>query len=723
MSKRCISFLYLFILVLFYLVISYYRLEQYSGLYVSDGGNFVSEAKQVIGRVTYWYNDSPVLEGRHPILSLALLGVLVIFFNPFQSLAIYAIIGAVSSIIGLYIFISKYFDNLTAFITTFLFSISLPFNLQMTWGNIFAYFGYCFILIILSRLEITLNLRHIFILSLFTFFLVGFDPIPLIFYIITFIFYIFLNLLVRFISKNYYLFKKTLKFASIYIILSIFLSLPFLPQYFNLFSLYVRGELKYSTTSNYYINILEIIGSFNNLMFPPIFWIIIISMGSLALFLEFKKYRKFASLIYIYVSLLFAYLILQFFILINRPARMIYYLNVISTIPLAILLNYHTRISSKFVKSLVITIILALLFFTWLPIETRVSDSYRFYNRGKYGLDDSRIRVLETLKELVPKNVTIITNVRGHFDFWIQGYSERRAIGIEEPFVYLSEDLTFSDERWRAHIASIATSGNIALENGFIQLLDTFPIAYANPYFGIFVGAYERKIFLNDSMIIIEYYDTRIHEHKALSLNCASKTFIKNLNTLIYVYNLTDFIVYKSYTLIDDRVLINFKITPLKKEIYINRITIPFLLIDKNNNHIEFSNNLNHFTIRGKNSFGYNWTTFIDINECTNYYNCSLLSLLNYYGVNVTLMPRNALSNLSFSILLRFSEDGFILDSYKFSLQFINATYWINYYKVKYAVIDGNETIDLKFLELTNKWVLICEKIDRFYILYLKNNN
>jgi len=753
----------LLLIVSFNIYVDYLRLYPFSGLYVSDGGTIISETKHLFGFINLWYNGSYILYGRQPFLSLIPLGILNMFFNPFQTLAIYAVVGRIFAIVGMYIFLIKYFELETAIVSTFLFSVSFPLNLQMAWGGIFAYVAYGLIFIILSNLEISIDLKHILKLSFLTALLIGFDIIPTVFFTIFIILYTIFNFSSAFFRDDFSTMQHVFKFSFIYILLSMFMALPFLPQYLNMVYLYFNNELKYTSSGTFFYRFIDIKNCFRNYMSPPLFWVIVLLFGSFSLFSKLPiilgsgNREKIHSLRYIYASLLATYFIKQFIILINRPARMIYYLNFISIIPLAILLNISSCFISKisknfyyiiiyirlpsrsvslaiycqsanlFKKTLVIVFILLIFIYVYMPNQSKLNAALWFYNRGPYGLDSSKLKVLEALKYLIPKHDTIITNVRGHFDFWIQGYLERRAIGVEEPFVYLSEDLTFSDERQRAHVASVALYGNYAIENGFIQLLDTFPISFANPYFSIYTGSYEKKLFIDDKSVIIEYQIDR--EYKEISLDFATKNFKKSANMLIFTYNVqfsndTIILIYKTYELIGNKVYLKFNITVLKDSLRVRKVYIPILSLEPSDEFIFINNESFQIEINGLNRFGYHWSATVATivnNEVTVPVNIYPIILYGCKGVNFIFEQKdNLMNNLTIEFIITFYEEGVAYNEYSYLFRFIDANFWLNYYNVKYAVIDESDFRALYFLKLSNNWEII-QKIDKFLILKRTN--
>jgi hypothetical protein len=126
--------------------------------------------------------------------------------------------------------------------------------------------------------------------------------------------------------------------------------------------------------------------------------------------------------------------------------------------------------------------------------------------------------------------------------------------------------------------------------------------------------------------------------------------------------------------------------------------------------------------VNGINSFGYYWSATITTDNNNLKVSVCPVTLFGYTGVNFTFLQKDKLmTNMLFELSIIFSEEGFIYDSYELSTQFIDANYWLNYYNVRYAVIDEHEFRASRFLELTNNWEII-QRIDRFLILRRKVN-
>lgn len=205
------------------------------------------------------------------------------------------------------------------------------------------------------------------------------------------------------------------------------------------------------------------------------------------------------------LSTALAAVLVDYFFFAYRPVRFWYMIDIPALIVFGLIFTdiwfWVSRLKPpshpRTVKAAGLFLLLLLVFYLVQGGYALTTSSYKFYS----DLDARKLDALYWMRSSIPATSVVLSSPNTpnspHFDFWIGGLAERRAIGEEYSFVPNSPDLTFASESFRAHLAALALKGNLLLENGMVMSADGFP--YSSPFrplVGMYVGDYQPVAYL-----------------------------------------------------------------------------------------------------------------------------------------------------------------------------------------------------------------------------------
>lgn len=418
-----------------------------------------------------------------------------------------------------------------ALLLTLLFTIAEGYSEMIAWGGIPNLFGIFFMLwsIYFTIVAMEKNSKKVATFAGISLSLVvGTHHLTSFYYLI--VIGLFTVLLLAFRRRKAF---HTLKLLFLVLFIGALFSLPYLSIYISVYTSRAETVLEFNIYQCLHVLFAEGLGAIG-FMFKGalVVWAIVAVLGFLEL--SSRKPRAIESLPLYVSSFALACFVLMFLIS-EHPTRPLYFLYIPILIAFGLFLSNQLRQMGNrpsHVRLLFLAFLVFISSFFVLSSYCRLTSAIDYYHE----LHNEAIRALDWVrKNTTPDAVFAVydTPMRpsSRWGWWVEGYAERKAfmVGDLKFFIYESE-------RQQVDAANKIFSGHHVIDNGYIRVCESFPVATINPEISVNLGTkFQNVLFFTDSNITSENL-SRYIENGTIDSDVTNQ---KATMTYSYMRNLT----------------------------------------------------------------------------------------------------------------------------------------------------------------------------------------
>lgn len=548
-------------------------LDRYAGPPSGDFGNYLMISNIIMGKDVTGYGL------RYPPLFFLILISFVKAFGPMLGVKLLAAIAASSSCIPMFFFVMRRANYYVAIAITPLFTFSQAMAEMTAWGGDPNFLAITFLIAVLYFLDRSLSGLHSYKMNAVAagiFAGLTFETHHLTFMVLAFTLVLFFVPL--FVWNNHKDRRTALLVFAWMAVPAVLVALPGIPTYLR-----IQESLSAS------------LGSYGppspNALFGPegfkyitgaywLAWAVVYALGGIAIAYCIRKKAIAKSFKLILVASILSPLLLGAFVIGGAPGRVFMFLPIPLLLGFGILMvrfnEWVNHISIDFhLASHFRRVILSLLVADIVLLSAAGIQWMSYAVDWYHPLEDNDIEALDWIADNTPEDAVFATSGKilagqkegDRLGWWIQGYSERRAIMAgSEKFRLFQDELESTRDMNRFFL------GTHVLENGRLQISDQYPIAYmGNPEISVRrEGVYTPILFLNDAMHTIYYRTDSLNQTEyAGSLVGATPSdieIVKNETTIAARAKLTTprLVFERETSVVDEqpRVDINFRVYP-----------------------------------------------------------------------------------------------------------------------------------------------------------------